>query len=90
MNSVLLFPGIAALSVTFFLAVKKKVTKEKLPSAPASLSVSDVTSGVVAEPDDAGFCGDVRVVLLFYCMLLLLVLAGFLAEYLANIKPVSA
>jgi len=28
MNSVLLFPGIAALSVTFFLAVKKKVTKE--------------------------------------------------------------
>jgi len=31
--------GIAALSVTFFLAVKKKVTKEKLPAAPASLKV---------------------------------------------------
>jgi len=87
MNSVLLFSGIAALSVTFFLAVK---TKEKLPAAPASLSVSAVTSGVVAEPGDAGFCGDVRIVLLFYCMPLLLVLAGSLAEDLANIKPVSA
>jgi hypothetical protein len=27
----------------------------KLPAAPASLKVSAVTSGVVAEPDDAGF-----------------------------------
>jgi len=33
------FSGIAALSVTFFLAVKKKVTKEKLPAAPASVNV---------------------------------------------------
>ena len=49
--------GIAALSVTFFLAVKKKVTKEKLPAAPASLSVSALGGPVVAEPDDAGFCG---------------------------------
>jgi len=50
-----LFSGIAALCVTFFLAVKKKVTKEKLPAAPASLNVSAATSGVVSEPDDAGF-----------------------------------
>jgi hypothetical protein len=33
----LTFFGIAALSVTFFLAVKKKVTKKKLPAAPASV-----------------------------------------------------
>jgi len=39
------------------LAVKKKVTKEKLPAAPASMNVSAAISGVVAEPDDAGFCG---------------------------------
>jgi hypothetical protein len=51
------YSGIAALSVTFFLAVKKKVTKQKLPAAPASMGVSAITSGVVAEPDDAGFCG---------------------------------
>jgi hypothetical protein len=47
--------GIAALSVTFFLAVKKKVTKEKLPAAPDSLNVSALGRPVVAEPDDAGF-----------------------------------
>ena len=45
---------IAALSVTFFLAVKKKVTKEKLPAAPASIKVSAITSGVLPEPADAG------------------------------------
>jgi len=39
------------------LAVKKKVTKEKLPPAPASLKGCAVTSGVVAEPHDAGLCG---------------------------------
>ena len=52
-----LFFDIAALSVTFFLAVKKKVTKEKLPAAPASMSGSANCAGVVAEPDDAGFGG---------------------------------
>jgi hypothetical protein len=36
------------------LAVKKKVTKEKLPAAPASFNGCAITSGVVAEPDDAG------------------------------------
>jgi len=29
----------------------------KLPPAPASFSVGATTSGVVAEPDDAGFVG---------------------------------
>jgi hypothetical protein len=68
----LLFSGIAALSVTFFgclfskdlkrappffLAVKKKVIKEKLSAAPASTFCCAFTSGVVAEPDDADFCG---------------------------------
>jgi hypothetical protein len=52
----ILIAGIAALSVTFFLAVKKKVTKEKLPAAPASMMFSAITSGVVAESDDAGVC----------------------------------
>jgi hypothetical protein len=47
--------GIAALSVTFFLSVKKKVTKEKLPAAPASVKVSAVTFVVLPVPDDAGF-----------------------------------
>jgi hypothetical protein len=46
--------GIAALSVTFFLAVKKKVIKEKLPAAPASVKVNAVCSVVVPEPADAG------------------------------------
>jgi hypothetical protein len=41
----------------FFLAVKKKVTKEKLSAAPASTFCCAFTSGVVAEPDDADFCG---------------------------------
>jgi len=49
----LTFYGIAALSVTFFLAVKKKVTKEKLPAAPDSVKVSADCSVVLAEPDDA-------------------------------------
>jgi hypothetical protein len=39
------------------LAVKKKVTKEKLSAAPASTFCCVFTSGVVAEPDDADFCG---------------------------------
>jgi len=52
-----LFSGIAALSITFFLAVKKKVIKEKLSAAPASLKVSAITSGVLTEPIDAEFCG---------------------------------
>jgi len=47
--------GIAALSVTFLLTAKRKVTKRKLPAAPASFNGSALTSGVVAEPDDAGF-----------------------------------
>jgi hypothetical protein len=53
----LLFYGIAALSVTFLLAVKRKVTKRKLSAAPASTFCWAFTSGVVAEPDDADFCG---------------------------------
>jgi len=53
----LLFCGIAALSVTFLLAAKRKVTKRKLPAAPASMKGCALTSGVVAEPDDADFCG---------------------------------
>jgi len=39
------------------LAVKKKVTKEKLPAAPASLNVCADCSVAVAEPDDAGLGG---------------------------------
>jgi hypothetical protein len=35
--------------------IKKQATVNKLPAAPASFSVSAVTSGVVGEPDDAGF-----------------------------------
>jgi len=54
LKSGLPYSGIAALSVTFFFR-KRKVTKRKLPAAPASMVVSAVTSGVVAEPDDAGF-----------------------------------
>jgi len=39
------------------LTAKRKVTKEKLSAAPASFNVCALTSGVVAEPDDAEFCG---------------------------------
>jgi len=39
----LTFSGIAALSVTFLLAVKRKVTKRKLPAAPASIIVGAFT-----------------------------------------------
>jgi len=35
----------------------KESNQRKLPAAPASFSVNAVTSGVVAEPDDAGFVG---------------------------------
>jgi len=38
-------------------AIKKQTTVNKLPAAPASFSGSAITSGVVAEPDDAGFVG---------------------------------
>jgi hypothetical protein len=33
----------------------KESNQRKLPAAPASLNVCATTSGVVAEPDDAGF-----------------------------------
>jgi len=45
------------------LAVKKKVTKEKLPAAPASFKVSANYAGVLPEPDDAGFSSNERSVL---------------------------
>jgi hypothetical protein len=35
----------------------KESNQRKLPAAPASMIISAFTSGVVAEPDDAGFCG---------------------------------
>jgi len=47
---------IAALSVTFLFAVKRKVTKRKLLAAPASFNGSALGRPVVAEPDDASFC----------------------------------
>jgi len=47
--------GIADAKASLFFFRKRKVTKRKLPAAPASLNVSAFTSGVVAEPDDAGF-----------------------------------
>jgi hypothetical protein len=37
------------------LAIKKKVTKEKLPAAPASVKVSAFISVLLSEPVDAGF-----------------------------------
>jgi len=49
----LLFIGIAALSVTFLLTAKRKVTKRKLSAAPASFKGCAFTSGVVAEPVNA-------------------------------------
>jgi len=35
----------------------KESNQRKLTAAPASLNVSADCAGVVAEPDDAGFCG---------------------------------
>jgi len=43
----------------------KESNQRKLPAAPASLSVCAATSGVVAEPDDAGF-GRLTVGLCFF------------------------
>jgi len=48
--------GIANAMFFFLLAVKRK-KQRKLSAAPASLKGCAITSGVVAEPDDAGFCG---------------------------------
>jgi len=55
------FFSIAALNVTFFLAVKKKVTIESSRLRLPLLSGSAATSSVVAEPDDAGLGGQRRV-----------------------------
>jgi len=52
-SHVVFFYGIAALSVTFLLTAKRKVTKRKLLAAPASLKGSALAGPVVAEPDDA-------------------------------------
>jgi hypothetical protein len=50
------FFGIAdAMSSLSFSA--KESNQRKLPAAPASMKGSANFSGVVAEPDDAGFCG---------------------------------
>ncbi len=35
----------------------KESNQRKLPAAPASMKVSALTSGLIAELDDAGFCG---------------------------------
>jgi len=52
----LLVSGIAdAKSLLSFSA--KESNQRKLPAASASFNVSAFSSGVVAEPADAGFCG---------------------------------
>jgi hypothetical protein len=50
----LLFFGIAAAKASLSFSAKES-NQRKLPAAPASLKGCALTSGVVAEPDDADF-----------------------------------
>jgi len=56
MKCVFTFSGIADAKSSLSFSAKES-NQRKLPAAPASFKVSASTSGVVAEPDDAGLSG---------------------------------
>jgi len=62
-NNSSLISGIANAKLSLSFSAKES-NQRKLSAAPASLNVSALTSGVVAEPADAEFCGERWVVLL--------------------------